>query len=115
MAKEYAKQFYGSKEWKKCRESFIKERKRIDGGLCMECGEEPGFIVHHKKEITALNIDNPYVTLNHKNLKYVCKKCHEIQHGNIKKDIPGEINYIFDEDGNPVEAGRQRREKNIGR
>lgn len=51
MAKEYAKSFYKSKEWIKCRNSYI----TFVHGLCERCGK-PGKIVHHKKKITPMNI-----------------------------------------------------------
>ena len=34
MAKEFAKKFYKSKEWKKCREGYKAERIKADGGMC---------------------------------------------------------------------------------
>lgn len=77
MAKAFAKSFYKSKRWQDCRQSFIAERMLVDGGLCQLCKERHGFIVHHKIMINESNINNPNVTLNHDNLLYVCKKCHD--------------------------------------
>lgn len=95
MAKEFAKKFYSSKAWLSCRDSYIDKRVLIDGGLCEKCHEEPGYIVHHVTELTPNNISNPLIALNHDNLQYVCKKCHDKEHGvfcNTK-------NYYFSESG----------------
>lgn len=80
MAKEFAKKFYRSKEWINCRATYIDERIKNDGGMCEHCKKELGYIVHHVEEITPLNINDPNITLNHNNLEYVCKKCHDNEH-----------------------------------
>ena len=80
MAKEFAKAFYRSAAWKKCRESYIASVQ----GLCETCLSKqrirPGKIVHHKNYITAENINDPYVTLNHSNLRFDCQDCHNAEH-----------------------------------
>ena len=103
MSKDWYKSFLNSKRWKRCRESYIKKRIMIDGGMCEECGKEAGYIVHHKRLITPENITNPDISLNHENLEYVCKKCHDMfdghgagGHGKIKPTC------IFDENGQPI-------------
>lgn len=106
MAQEFAKSFYTSKQWQKCRESFIAKRRAIDGGMCQECGENLGYIVHHKIALTPYNISDPDISLNHSRLKYVCKHCHDAEHGMVRKEVEGEIHYAFDADGNPVEIKR---------
>ena len=91
MAQEWAKAFYKSKSWQRCRASYIKDVY----GLCEVCGC-PGYIVHHKIPLTLLNINDPDVSLNHDNLIYVCKDCHEREHhGDI-------LRYRFGDDGMPV-------------
>ena len=95
--KDFAEQFYRSKKWRTARKIFISERIREDGGLCQECHERPGFIVHHKEELNANNIDNPDVTLSLDNFEYVCKICHDKIH---HAEFYG-LKYFFDEDGNP--------------
>lgn len=77
MAKEFAKTFYNSKSWKRCRASYITHRQSIDGGMCEECNESVGYIVHHRIPISRDNINNPEITLDFKNLEYVCKACHD--------------------------------------
>lgn len=42
MARDFAKQFYKSKQWQKCRASYILKRQGIDGGMCETCHQEPG-------------------------------------------------------------------------
>ena len=52
MAQEWAKTFYRSKRWLKCRDAYIKVKILADGGLCGECRGRPGYIVHHRKPLT---------------------------------------------------------------
>ena len=101
--KEYAKKFYKGTKWNRCRASYIAERIAIDGGVCEECHEALGYIVHHKVPITPDNISNADITLNHENLEYVCKNCHDKfeGHGLNKK---GHMDIIFDEAGQPMPA-----------
>ena len=81
MAKPFAKRFYSSKAWKDCRASYISSVNH----LCERCIADnkmvTGYIVHHKIVLTPLNIDNPNVTLNHEHLEYLCKQCHDQEHG----------------------------------
>ena len=58
MAKEFARAFYNSKRWKDCRRAYIAKRISIDGGMCETCHEVPGYIVHHKIELTPDNISD---------------------------------------------------------
>lgn len=95
MARGFAKAFYKSTAWRKCRASFIAYRQSIDGGLCQICKDDTGYIVHHREWITAQNINDPYITLNHSNLQYVCHDCHN--------RIDSEARYYFGEDGNVYE------------
>jgi len=81
MAKEWYKSFLNSKRWKRCRDSYIKYRVSVDGGMCEECRENLGYIVHHKKHVTEANVNVPDVALNHDNLMYVCKECHDMYEG----------------------------------
>lgn len=75
MAKEFAKKFYKSKEWKRCREAYIKSVF----GLCQKCSK-PGVIVHHKKHLTPTNINDYEVSLGFENLELLCLECHNEHH-----------------------------------
>lgn len=101
MAKVFSESFYNSKAWKKCRASYIRKRIMVDGGMCEKCHEQEGYIVHHKILLTPDNINNPGITLNHSNLAYVCKPCHDLEdgHGVRKKDYPI---IMFDALGDPI-------------
>lgn len=83
--RDFAKQFYTSQAWKKCRESYTKKAR----GLCEVCLAKgyyvPGEIVHHKVHITPQNISDPSVTLNYDNLQLVCRECHAEIHGRKKR------------------------------
>ena len=81
MAREFAKKFYSSREWKMCRESYIKSVY----GLCERCNG-PGYIVHHKKHLHPGNINDPDITLNHNNLEYLCLECHN-KHHNFDREV----------------------------
>ena len=99
VMKDFAKKFYKSKAWQKCRQGYISRRKSIDGGLCEVCREQLGYIVHHKIPLTPQNINDPNITLNYNNLQYDCKQCHDSEdvHAFIKK-----AKCKFDESGQPV-------------
>jgi hypothetical protein len=91
--KSWAKKFYYSIAWKKCRETYIISVH----GLCEKCSK-PGYIVHHKEVLTPKNINNPDVTLNHGKLEYLCLECHNSIHG----DTATADGLVFDENGDIV-------------
>ena len=78
--KEFAKAFYKSKEWERCRSGYIK----YVGGLCERCLSRgdivPGLIVHHKCYLTPENITDPAITLSYDNLELLCLDCHNKEH-----------------------------------
>ncbi|WP_079479710.1 HNH endonuclease signature motif containing protein [Halobacillus salinus] len=96
--KPYARRFYNSKQWRKCRAAYI---ATVLGGICEGCGKKPGYIVDHIEPITPDNIADPAITLNHENLQYLCTPCH-----NRKTFGSGECEVrdglVFDEDGELV-------------
>ena len=102
MARDFAKAFYKSKEWKAVR-GYVLMRDKY---LCTKCGAAAEE-VHHIKHLTPQNIIDVSISLNPENLTCLCKSCHfEIHkidkvHG-IKKahnsfDCGNE--YEFDENG----------------
>ena len=97
MARDFARGFYDSPEWRKCRKAFIDQRISIDGGLCQECKDALGHIVHHTIPLAPDNIGNPEITLNHDLLEFVCLICHN----RIDADDEDE-RYTFDETGQLV-------------
>lgn len=101
MAQDFAKVFYNSKKWQRCRKSYIDYRISVDGGICEECRENPGYIVHHKITLSTENINNPEVSLNHELLEFVCKDCHDLFEGHgLNKGIKPLC--IFDKEGQPI-------------
>lgn len=101
MAKEFAKKFYNSKAWRTCRQSYIDKRIMIDCGKCERVGcDNIGYILHHKVELTPVNIHDPDITLNHCNLEYVCKQCHDDIHYSSMHGIKQTV--LFDTDGNMI-------------
>lgn len=78
--KEYAKGFYKSQAWKRCREAYARSRR----GLCEVCLDRgmyrAGVIVHHREHISPENISDPAVLLDWNNLQLVCRDCHAELH-----------------------------------
>lgn len=99
MAQPFAKAFYDSPAWQRCRKAYIEHVF----GLCERCGK-PGLILHHKILLTPENIDNPDVTLNFDNLEFVCLECHnQIHEGSSEPAVPA--GFIITESGDFVPAG----------
>lgn len=92
--------FYKTEAWKDCRKAYAKSV----GGLCEHCYAKgkivPGEIVHHKKPITLLNVNDPEITLNFENLVLLCRECHGKEHRKLVKrykvDALGRIVIIDD-------------------
>ena len=101
MAREFARRFYKSKAWNKCREAVMQRDHR----LCVECGA-PGEEVHHIEHLTPNNINDPNVTLNMDNLKTLCRDCHHkihkrnqyTQHSSLREGV------AFDSNGNLINS-----------
>jgi 5-methylcytosine-specific restriction endonuclease McrA len=96
MAKDYAKDFYHSKTWVKCRSSFMTSKYY----LCERC-EGVAVICHHKTHITPANINDPNITLSWDNLQALCVECHNVVHGNSQVTQDG---LRFDANGNLIKA-----------
>lgn len=79
MAKEWAKDFYQSINWKKTREYILSKNHY----LCQKCKERPAEIVHHIIWLNPSNINNPRITLLEDNLMPVCRECHAIIHEGV--------------------------------
>lgn len=105
MAKEWTGGFYVSKEWRRTRDAYYK----LQCGRCERCMAEyiagarsmedvqAGIIVHHKKELTPKNINDPSVALSFDNLELLCEDHHNKQHKAKPK------RYTFDAKGNIIE------------
>lgn len=102
MAQEWAREFYNGTKWLRCRNAYIQDRIMIDGGLCEECHNNLGYIVHHKVFLTASNISDPEISLNKNNLEYVCKDCHDQFEGHGIRHHGAAPLCRFDADGQPI-------------
>lgn len=112
MAQEFAKVFYNSRKWIKARNSYIEERVMVDGGMCEECHNKLGYIVHHKILLTPENINNPEISLNHDYFEYVCKACHDLFEGHGSNGNRVRALCVFDKNGQPISLREiDRREK----
>ena len=80
MARDFAKAFYQSEEWKQTRDLYIRS---VDG-LCEDCLAKgiytPGKIVHHKIHLNPVNIKDPKIALCMENLRFLCQNCHAAEH-----------------------------------
>lgn len=78
--REFAKEFYNSRQWKKCRAAYFESV----GGLCERCLKAgmfvPGEIVHHKIHIEPETLNDPTVALCFDNLELLCRSCHGMEH-----------------------------------
>lgn len=102
MAAEWAQNFYTNAAWRDCRKSFEAKRIAIDGGMCMDCGKKLGEIAHHwPTPLNPSNIGDPAISLNHDNLRLVCKECHDKYPGHgVNKSLTPRLE--FDAEGNPI-------------
>jgi len=77
VAKEFSKNFYKRKAWKKLRQQYFNSVN----GLCERCLSKglyvPGDEVHHKVTLTPGNINDPNITLNWDLLELLCFTCHQ--------------------------------------
>ena len=80
MARDFAKSFYKSAAWQRCRDGFIAYRRSIDGGVCQRCHDMPGYIVHHKIYLSPANLRDPQIALSFDNLELLCRECHAEAH-----------------------------------
>lgn len=102
--KEFARPFYKSAKWRKCRNAYIDYRRLIDGGYCEVCHEQLGYIVHHKIPLTPDNINDDSISLSFDNLRYDCKDCHDRE--DVHPFISGaKVKCFFDDKGNPLPRG----------
>lgn len=93
--KEWAKEFYHSKDWTDTRQAYLIAQHY----LCERCGE-PAKVVHHKHYLTKRNINNADIALNWDNLEALCQDCHNKEH-HAAADTR---RYKFDADGNVIQA-----------
>lgn len=92
---DYAKTFYKSRAWERCRIAYIKSV----GGLCENCLQKgivnPATMVHHKIYITPENISNPSITLSFDNLQALCRLCHAEKHaGHGRRYVVDELGRV---------------------
>lgn len=98
--KPWAEKFYNSDRWRECRDAFLSSKLY----LCERCSTPenpmPAKIAHHKKYLTAKNINDPYISLSFENLEALCQDCHNKEHhrGEIK------TRYKFDAQGNLLQS-----------
>lgn len=79
------KQFYKSDQWSKFRQLVIDERTNDDGFvICAICGKpilkKYDLILHHKKELDDINVNDTNISLNPDNVECVHFKCHNQLH-----------------------------------
>lgn len=75
MAKDWAKAFYRSKAWIRCRDGYMQSQNYI----CERCGDI-AVICHHKTWLTPANIDDHNISLNWEQCESLCQTCHNQEH-----------------------------------
>lgn len=101
MAQDFAKQFYRSRAWQKCRAGYIASANRLCQ-RCLKAGRiESGKIVHHKVLLTQENINDSIIALGWDNLELLCQDCHNQEHhGNDEAATREDV--MFDINGNLI-------------
>lgn len=98
MGKDFAMKFYSSKQWKNCRRAYAKSVNH----LCERCLKQgiykPGVIVHHIKELSPMNIDDPEILTGFDNLELLCRDCHAKEH----KPSARSRRYFIDKNGKVI-------------
>ena len=83
--REFAKAFYKSKAWQRCRDGYAASV----GGLCEDCVcmglYRRGELVLQLTVVTRYNINDPGVSLSWSNLRLLCRDCHAKRHGARKR------------------------------
>ena len=110
MARDFARKFYHSKQWKNTRAAYMRAVVDVNGekcpaNLCEKCFSR-GFtqtaeIVHHKEHLTPENITDPKVTVSFDNLERLCRLCHAEEHPEIYENMDTDKPRVkFDSEGN---------------
>lgn len=73
--KRVGQQLYNSAAWQKLRLAYMNSVHWI----CERCGQ-PATICHHRRHLTAENVDDVTVALNFDNLEALCQQCHNLEH-----------------------------------
>jgi 5-methylcytosine-specific restriction endonuclease McrA len=73
-------------------------------GLCERCLKAgqyvPGYILHHKIELTPRNINEPGIAFGWDNLELLCIDCHNEEHLQLHGNTAAGL--MFDDDGNLI-------------
>lgn len=97
--KDYAEEFYQSKQWKKTRAAYMASRYYV----CERCGGV-ARIVHHINHLNKRNINNPSIALDWSNLEALCMDCHNKEH--FVSEYTAGNGLMFDENGMVIQAKR---------
>lgn len=100
--KDYARNFYNSKQWKETQAAYMSSKHYI----CERCGNI-AKICHHKTYITPENINDPNITLSWSNLEALCQTCHTQEH--LSGGICAE-GLAFDSKGNLIQTPQANEE-----
>lgn len=92
-------EFYRLRAWRRLSKAFLMSKYYI----CERCGQ-PAEIAHHKKYLTAENVNDPEIALNPANLEALCLNCHNAEHFGIGGATAAGL--MFDETGNLIKTRR---------
>ena len=85
MARDFAKSFYSSGIWQRCRDGYTQSRAHLCENCLRKGVYRPGEIVHHKIEMDPVTINNPELALGWDNLMLLCRECHAEAHDKRKQ------------------------------
>lgn len=94
-------QFYNSDEWRKFRAGLIHERtNKTDGVLYDEHDGKPllkayDIVLHHKKPLTMVNVNDFTVSLNPENIMIVSQRSHNEIHGRFGYCAQRKVYYVY--------------------
>ena len=96
IARQFAQAFYHSPQWRAVRKQVL----RRDQFTCRDCTGR-ATEVHHRIELTPMNINDPSIALNPDNLESLCWLCHDKRTKGCSDAGSG---YAFDDDGQVIQT-----------
>lgn len=102
MDRQRQNAFYNARRWRKISKAYALTQHN----LCEQCLKHgkvrPYDIVHHKKHLNELTMNDYEIAYGFNNLMCVCIECHNAIHNNIKEVVREGL--TFNSNGDLIEA-----------